>query len=552
MYCFNCGVRVNESDDFCHKCGSPIGTISVQTTPLEKLGEDGSPQYIGKYRIEKRIGIGGMGVVYQAYDENLKRMVAIKVLPTRLAKRKGYPERFQAEAHRSAELEHPNIVMIHDVGSDQGRTYFVMNLLTGKSLEKLVAKNPIGIKTGCQILVQLLRALGYAHSKGVIHCDIKPGNVIIGKDDHVTLLDFGIAKAASTKENTAVGTPEYMSPEQCQGKPVDARSDIYGLGVLMYKLFTRRLPFTADKKVAVAFKQINEPPIAPKVLEQGIPEWLNEIILRCMAKMPQDRYQTTAELANDLDAGLRKIYAEDKLAKESKPHSELSGKERWRYRRRPVVGVILGLLLAAGLTWGTIATIKYIELNEQQNAAAEVESTAELVITEGEVILEVTTRPSDAQIFINERSYGKSPIKTRLPRGETYLIAIEKDDYKPKELEIQLGDKDIYQVVVELTPASFGYLQLIGPDKAQVWVDDQYLGTLPLNRMRLFTGEHLVRVVSDEKEITREIYISRDKTKSVDITKEPADPPADSHPPTGDSEAADDGLEEAESILLGN
>ncbi len=550
MYCFNCGVRVNENDDFCHKCGSPISTISVQTSPLEKLGEDGSPHYIGKYRIEKKIGIGGMGVVYQAYDENLKRMVAIKILPTRLAKRKGYPERFQAEAHRSAELEHPNIVMIHDVGSDQGRTYFVMNLLTGKSLEKLVGNNPIDIKTGCQILVQLLRALGYAHSKGVIHCDIKPGNVIIGGDDHVTLLDFGIAKAASTKENTAVGTPEYMSPEQCQGKPVDARSDIYGLGILMYKLFTRRLPFTADKKVAVAFKQINEPPIAPKVLEQSIPEWLNDIILRCMSKMPQDRYQTTAELANDLDAGLRRIYAEEKLAKESKPQSRLSGKERWRYRRRPVVGIILGMLLAAGLTWGTIATLRYIELNEQQNE--EVESSAELVITEGEVILEVTTRPSDAQIFINERSYGKSPIKTRLPRGETYLIAIEKDDYKPRELEILLGDKDIYQVVVELTPASFGYLQLVGPDKAQVWVDNQYLGTLPLNRMRLFTGEHLIRVVSEEKEVTREVYITKNATKNVDITREPAVSSAYHHPLTNGEETDSAGLEEAESILLGD
>jgi len=549
MYCFNCGVRVNENDDFCHKCGSPIATISVQTTPMDKLGEDGSPQYIGKYRIEKRIGIGGMGVVYQAYDENLKRMVAIKVLPTRLAKRKGYPERFQAEAHRSAELEHPNIVMIHDVGSDQGRTYFVMNLLTGQSLEKMVGQKAVGTKIGCQILVQLLRALGYAHSKGVIHCDIKPGNVIIGGDDHVTLLDFGIAKAASTKENTAVGTPEYMSPEQCQGKPVDARSDIYGLGILMYKLFTKRLPFTADKKVAVAFKQINEPPIAPKVLEQNIPEWLNEIILRCMAKMPQDRYQTTAELANDLDAGLRRIYAEEKLAKESRPKDELSGRERWRYRRRPVVGIILGILLAAGLTWGTVATLKYIELHRQQNA--DVESTADLLITEGEVILEVTTRPSDAQIFINERSYGKSPIKTRLPRGATYQLRIEKDDYKPKELEIELGDKDIYQVIVELAPASFGYLHLLGPDKAQVWVDGQFLGTLPLNKMQLFTGDHLVRVIFDEKVITREIYISRDQTKSVDITKEPVAPPI-SHPPSNDSENADDGLEEAESILLGN
>ncbi len=330
MYCFHCGSRVDENTDFCHNCGQPIAQVNVQTSPMEKLDADGIPDYIGKYKVKRRIGIGGMGIVYEAYDENLQRVVAIKVLPSRLAKREGYAERFLAEAHRAAELEHPNIVMIHDVGTDGGRTYFVMNLLTGSSLEHEIAKKGISIKDGLQFVIQLVRALGFAHSRGVVHCDVKPGNVIIGSDDHVTLLDFGIAKTAAVQDSSAIGTPEYMSPEQCQGHSVDARSDIYSLGILMYKLFTKRLPFTADKKIAVAFKQINEPPIPPRMLNSDIPEWLEGIILKCLEKNPEDRFQTTSELANDIDAGLRRIYAEEKDAEHRGRPAELPRSERWR------------------------------------------------------------------------------------------------------------------------------------------------------------------------------------------------------------------------------
>ncbi|MCK4593982.1 protein kinase [bacterium] len=543
MYCFHCGSRVDENADFCHHCGQPIAQVQVQTSPLEKLDADGIPEYIGKYKIKRRIGIGGMGIVYEAYDENLQRVVAIKVLPSRLAKRPGYAERFLAEAHRAAELEHPNIVMIHDVGTDGGRTYFVMNLLTGSSLEHEIAKK-ISIKYGLQFVIQLVRALGFAHSRGVVHCDVKPGNVIIGSDDHVTLLDFGIAKTAAVQDNTAVGTPEYMSPEQCQGHSVDARSDIYSLGILMYKLFTNRLPFTADKKIAVAFKQINEPPIPPRMLSSDIPEWLEAIILKCLEKNPEDRYQTTSELANDIDAGLRKIYAEEKDAQRRGRPAELPPSERWRFRKRSIAGIVLGVLGLAAFVWGTIATINWLDLRREAEEEEREIPGSEYALTEDEVIIDIISRPPEATVFINDRRFGTTPLKTRLQRGRTYTLRFEKEEYNALETEFTPSEGDIVSFEVQLNVSTYGWLTLTGPEGADVWIDDIYIGKLPKGRLQLISGEHKLKVATKNGLISRDFYVAKDRVVTIAAGSD-----STSKPPTEVRELMD--IEEAESILLG-
>lgn len=544
MYCFHCGARVNEKADFCHKCGRPVvkGQASTQTSPLEKLDAGSLPEFIGKYNVKELIGIGGMGEVYRAYDENLKRMVAIKVLPSRLAKREGYAERFIAEAQRSAELEHPNIVMIHDVGQDAGRTYFVMNHVVGRSLEKLIAERPIEIKRGLQLVVQLTRALGYAHSKGVIHCDVKPGNVIVGSDNHVTLLDFGIARAAASQDNTAVGTPEYMSPEQCQGQSVDARSDIYSLGILMYKLFTRRLPFTADKKVAVAFKQINEPPIPPRILESRIPEWLNTIILKCLEKNPLERYQTTAELANDIDAGLRRLYAEEKQRRENRPKETLTTAERWRYKRRLLVGIGLTAVVAAGLTWGLIKLIPHLTAEEEElgNPLDE-----EMVLNEDEVTIEINSNPDSAEVFIDDKRFGTTPLNTRLLRGKTYLLRFEREGYAPLETEFTPGRADIVNFDVQLNPATYGWINIHGPAGYQVWLDGRYLGTLPLSPIKTLSGKRTLRLEGGGDVINREVYVTEERTTPVYLG---GSGPSNTTEDEGDGPS----VEEAENLLLGD
>jgi serine/threonine protein kinase len=545
MYCFHCGSRVDENADFCHKCGQPIAQIRVQTSPMEKLDVDGMPDYVGKYRIKRRIGIGGMGIVYEAYDENLKRNVAIKVLPSRLAKRRGYAERFLAEAHRAAELEHPNIVMIHDVGTDEGRNYFVMNLLTGESLEHKIAKADVTTKDGLQFVIQLVRALGFAHSRGVVHCDVKPGNVIIGSDDHVTLLDFGIAKTAAVQESTAIGTPEYMSPEQCQGHNVDARSDIYSLGILMYKLFTKRLPFTADKKIAVAFKQINEPPIPPRMLNSDIPEWLEKIILKCLEKNPEDRYQSTSELANDIDAGLRTIYAEEKDRRLKGEAEYLAPAERWRFRKRLVVGIILGVLGLGGLVWGTVVTINWIELQRQSEEEEREIPGSEYALAENEVIIDIISRPPEAVVFINDRRFGTTPLKTRLQRGRTYTLRFEKEEYNTLETEFIPGEGDIVSFEVELNVSTYGWLNLIGPEGSDVWIDDIYIGKLPKGRLQLISGEHKLKVATQGGLISREFYVAKEKVVTIPVGAD-----STTKPPTEVGELMD--IEEAEDILLGD
>lgn len=542
MYCFHCGARLNENVDYCHKCGRPVVRLSsTQTSPLERLDADSIPDYIGKYRIRRRIGIGGMGIVFAAFDENLGRDVAIKVLPMRLAEREGYTERFIAEARRSAELEHPNIVMIHDVGQDQGRAYFVMNLLSGKSLEKVIAEQAFRVKENVQLIVQLTRALGYAHSKGVIHCDVKPGNVIVGSDDHVTLLDFGIARAAASQESTAVGTPEYMSPEQCQGQNVDARSDIYSLGVLMYKLFTKRLPFTADKKVAVAFKQINEPPIPPRMIESRIPEWLNEIILKCLEKNPLDRYQSAAELANDLDAGLRRLYAEEKQEQERRGTTELTPAEQWRYRRRRIVGLVLIALAVGGLVWGAIEIIPQLGGAEEETVA-ENPLGDELVLSKEEVTLKVTTTPDEASLFIDGQSFGTTPLTTRLPRGRSYTLRFEREGYAPLETTFTPGDGDLVNFNVELSPATYGWLRIQGEPGSKVWIDDRYIGALPLDSLKLLAGKRIIRIERGSEMINREVYVTTDRLVQLNLGGGASTPTTQTQTPS---------VEEAENLLLG-
>ncbi|OGD71502.1 MAG: hypothetical protein A2Y64_03420 [Candidatus Coatesbacteria bacterium RBG_13_66_14] len=544
MYCFHCGSRVDENADFCHNCGQPIAQVQIQTSPMEKLDADGIPEYIGKYKIRRRIGIGGMGIVYEAYDENLKRNVAVKVLPSRLSQRAGYAERFLAEAHRAAELEHPNIVMIHDVGTDAGRSYFVMNLLSGESLEHLIAKGAVSTKDGLQYVIQLVRALGFAHSRGVVHCDVKPGNVIIGSDGHVTLLDFGIAKTAAVQENTAIGTPEYMSPEQCQGHNVDARSDVYSMGILMYKLFTRRLPFTADKKIAVAFKQINEPPIPPRMLNSDIPEWLEKIILRCLEKNPEDRYHTTSELANEMDAGLRVIYAEEKDRRLRGEKEVLGPGERWRYRKRLLVAILLGALGLGALVWGTIATINWLELQNNDDEQDQIIAGSEYIVAKNEVIINIISRPPEATVFINDRRFGTTPLKTRLQRGRSYTLRFEKYEYNTLETEFTPGEGDIVSFEVELNVSTYGWLNLVGPEGADVWIDEIYIGKLPKGRLQLLSGEHKLKVATQGGLISREFYVPKDRVVTI-----AAGADSTSKPPTEIGEAMD--IHEAEDILMG-
>src|SRR6266540_984322 len=259
-------------------------------------------QMLGPYRIINQIGRGGMANVYKAYQPSVDRYVAIKVLPTQLAESKEFATRFHQEARIIAMLEHPHILPVFDYGESDGVAYFVMRYLEAGTLrDKMEAKRPLPLNEIDRIFTQLAEALSYAHAHGVVHRDLKPANALIDSYGNIFLTDFGIAKlleSASprlTQTDAIMGTPAYISPEQAQGQPVDQRSDIYSLGIILYEMVTGSVPFVADTPLAVLFKHITDPLPLPSKVKPDIPESIEKVILKALAKNPQDRFATASD-----------------------------------------------------------------------------------------------------------------------------------------------------------------------------------------------------------------------------------------------------------------
>ena len=279
-------------------------------------------QMLGPYRIINQIGQGGMATVYKAYQPSMDRHVAVKVLPSQLAESTEFVKRFQQEARTIARLEHPHILPVFDYGESDGTAYFVMRYLEAGTLkDRMVAGRPLPINEIDRIFTQLTDALSYAHSHGVIHRDLKPANALVDSAGNLFLTDFGIAKlleSASprlTQTDAIMGTPAYISPEQAQAQTVDQRSDIYSLGIILYEMVTGRVPFTADTPLAVILKHISDPMPLPSALKTDIPAPIEQVILKALAKEPQDRFSTAAEF---LSAWKRALNEKDSVPRAAK------------------------------------------------------------------------------------------------------------------------------------------------------------------------------------------------------------------------------------------
>jgi serine/threonine protein kinase len=264
----------------------------------------------GRYRLLERIGSGGMAAVYRAQDLRLGRFVAIKMLHESLTSDENFLRNFQQEAHAAANLTHPNIVTVHDIGQDNHRHYIVMEFIDGRTLKQLIRKqNQTGsllpINRTLDLTIQICNGIGYAHRANLVHCDLKPQNVLVTHDDRVKIADFGIARAISEAsqqlgDSQVWGTPQYFSPEQAAGEPPTPSSDVYGIGVIMFEMLTGHLPFTADTPTALALKHLQETP--PSVIESNptVPRQLDQIVQKLLAKEPTARYRTAGQLGRVL------------------------------------------------------------------------------------------------------------------------------------------------------------------------------------------------------------------------------------------------------------
>ncbi|WP_417512172.1 Stk1 family PASTA domain-containing Ser/Thr kinase [Microbacterium sp.] len=271
-----------------------------------------------RYRVGELIGHGGMAKVYRGYDMTLGRDVAIKILDPDLARDTAFRTRFRMEAQAASRMSHPSIVRVFDAGDPStsgsagvaSEPYIIMELVSGRLLKDIIAKGPVPADDAIRYVDGILEALDYSHRAGVVHRDIKPGNVMVTDSGQVKVMDFGIARAVSDSSSTVaettqiLGTAAYFSPEQAKGEPVDARTDVYSTGVVLYELLTGRQPFRGESPVAVAYQHVSEAPLPPTEVNEDAPRALDPIVLRAMAKDPYQRYPDAASFRLALDSAM--------------------------------------------------------------------------------------------------------------------------------------------------------------------------------------------------------------------------------------------------------
>ncbi len=374
----------------------------------------------GRYRIVAELGQGAMGIVYQAHDPQIDRMVALKVLRNDRVVDHEFVQRFVAEARAIGRLSHPNIVTVFDVGEDHGTIYIAMEFLEGHSLDLLIDKTTFSPEKVVELGMQVAGALDYAHQQGIVHRDIKPGNIIISQQGQVKVTDFGIARIEGnsghqmTQMGEILGTPIYMPPEQVAGQPVDGRSDIYSLGVVLYELATGQQPFKGNNLTTLFNAIGNETPTTPHQLKPQIPAALSKVIMQCLNKSPGKRFQN----GQSLSQALRGCFTGGQAPLTPiQPYPE----KRRTDRTRIYLITLLGTLFIIGV-------LVFFFVFDREGTIPRPSIHA---------VLNVKSSPAGADIFLNGDQKGKTPYKVKLPYGK-YQVRLHLEGYEEWKTEINL------------------------------------------------------------------------------------------------------------------
>lgn len=354
------------------------------------------PEKIGRYIVKSELGRGGMATVYRAVDPSVDREVAIKVLPREMLHDPQFRSRFEREIKMVAALEHPSIVPIYDVGDEDGQPYFVMRYMTGGSLSDSIEKGKFSVQDTARIIEKVAKGLAYSHRKGIIHRDLKPDNILFDDNGDPFISDFGVAKLIESSGGLTgsgvIGTPAYMSPEQAQGNEIDSRSDVYGLGVIIYQMLSGQQPYSADTPMGVVVKHITEP--VPEILNlmPSLPHEVDDLIKTAMAKDKNNRYATTVDLAKALNLVAFGHEGNITFNTNTGLGTKAPGNSTTQFGRGKTGLVIAGIILL-------VAVIGFFLLRNQLLVPDQPTSTAILSATEEPTLMTFTLEPTAEAII---------------------------------------------------------------------------------------------------------------------------------------------------------
>ena len=328
--CPKCKADNPDTQSFCGECGTQLGPADntqasftkTLETPREELNTGSI--FAGRYQIIEELGKGGMGKVYKVLDKEINSKVALKLIKPEVAVDKKNIERFRSELKLARDISHKHVCRMYDLNKEKGNYYITMEYVSGEDLKSFIRRAaPISTARAILIAKQVCEGLTEAHRLGIVHRDLKPSNIMIDKEGNAKIMDFGIARTVRGKGITGagvmIGTPEYMSPEQVEAKDTDQRSDIYSFGIIFYEMTTGQLPFEADTPFAVGIKHKSEIPKSPRELNAQIPEDLSRVILKCLEKEKENRYQSTGEIGSELTAIEQGITTTQRVEPKRKP-----------------------------------------------------------------------------------------------------------------------------------------------------------------------------------------------------------------------------------------
>jgi len=509
---------------------------------------------LGRYEIISELGRGGMGIVMKGKDPKIDRLVALKIIKFEdiidSGREKELIERFYIEARAAGKLTHPNIVTIYDVGEESGMSFIAMEFVEGRDLADILRKEKkVPFKRAANLIIQIAEGLAFAHERGIIHRDIKPGNILIQENDKVKITDFGLARLQSagsvTQTGHAVGSPLYMSPEQVQSHPMDGRSDIFSLGVMFYELVTGVKPFEADSLTSIIFKIIQEDPLPPSKYDKRISPSAEAVISKMMVKDPEQRYRSCGDVAKDLkkissfpdgfdgltgsDAAMTIDFATSDKDAIDQAQPETKG-SMW------AIALLFIAVLAGGAWWymqgvqrqaappePSIAVTTPVskpaepikepeEIKPDPPVPAEPKAPEPVAVVKGFVTI---NSPIESKVIIDGRPAGETPLTSFELTPGKHTIEARADSYKLWKKEVKISSGKLVTLSADMAPAD-GALKISAlPKGALVFINGAKAGLAPVDT-KLAAGDYKVMITkSGYRPFTKKIKIKSAKTAVI-------------------------------------